>query len=147
MTPDEQLAREEIRYTQSVYNNEGDRGRIDGLLTAFTDDGVLELDSGTYRGHDEIRAALSPVVDITRSQVAQSGTKPFIRHNLTTSRVEFTSGTEANAWTYWFVLTPIGFDHSGVYVDRFVKTGDRWLIAHRRVKVDWIDPRSSFSDG
>ena len=142
MTDDERLAREEIRYTQSVYNSEGDRGRIDALLTAFTADGVLELDSGTYEGHDAIRGALSLVVDGTRADT--SGPKPFIRHNLTTSRVEFVSDTEANGWTYWFVVTPIGFDHSGVYVDRFVKTGDRWLIAHRRVKVDWIDPESRF---
>lgn len=144
MTPDEQLAREEIRYTQSVYNTEGDRGRIDGLLSAFTEDGALELDSGVYRGPEAIRAALSPVVDATRARSEASGTQPFIRHNLTTSRVEFASDTDANAWTYWFVLTPIGFDHCGVYVDRFVKTGERWLIAHRRVKVDWTDPRSSF---
>src|SRR5215218_2920658 len=41
MTPDEVLAREAIAHTQSVYNTEGDRGRLDDLLQTFTEDGVL----------------------------------------------------------------------------------------------------------
>jgi hypothetical protein len=144
MTPEEALAREEIRYTQSVYNSEGDRGRIDGLVTAFTDDGVLELDHGVFKGHDAIRAALRPLADDKRAGTGDAdGPKVFVRHNLTTSRVEFVSGGEANAWTYFQVVTPVGLDHVGVYVDRFVKAGERWLLTHRRVKVDWISERST----
>src|SRR5437868_6381329 len=53
MTPDQLLAREEIAHTQAVYNTEGDRGRIDGLLATFIDDGVLELDRGVFTGTAE----------------------------------------------------------------------------------------------
>jgi len=29
-----------------------------------------------------------------------------------------------------------------VYVDRFGLVGDRWLITHRRIEVDWAHERS-----
>ena len=144
MTPEQSHAREEIRYTQSVYNSEGDRGRFDGLASAFTEDGVLELDRGTFQGHEAIKGALSGAVEAKRAQhEAGEAQKVFLRHNLTTSRIEFVSDEEANAWTYFFVITPIGPDHCGVYIDNFVKTGERWLIKHRRVKIDWRNPAST----
>jgi hypothetical protein len=140
MTPEQLLAREAIAHTQSIYNTEGDRGRLDGLLLTFTVDGVLELDRGTFKGRDAIRSALSTAVDEKRREAADpvpGAARVFLRHNLTTRRVEFVSDDEADVWTYFFVMTPIGLDHSGVYVDRFVRQGESWLIARRRVKVDW----------
>ena len=142
VSPAEALAREAIAHTQSIYNTEGDRGRLDGLLDAFTDDGVLELDRGVFTGKQAIRAALSPAVDAKRAEAAE-GARLFLRHNLTTRRIELTSDSDADVWTYFFVMTPIGLDHSGVYVDRFVRQGDRWLIARRRVKIDWQAPNST----
>ena len=66
----------------------------------------------------------------------------FLRHNLTSCHIELRTPTEAAAWTYFLVHTPIGLDRSGVYIDRFASIGDRWLIAHRRIKVDWAHERS-----
>jgi SnoaL-like domain len=144
MTPEQLLAREAIAHTQSVYNTEGDRGRLDELLETFTEDGVLELDRGAYTGREAIRGALSPAVDAKKAEVgAPGGPRIFLRHNLTTRRIEFRSGTEADAWTYFFVMTPIGLDHCGVYVDRFVARDGRWLIARRRVKIDWAADTST----
>jgi hypothetical protein len=142
MTPDEALAREAIAHTQSVYNTEGDRGRLDGLLLTFTEDGVLELDSGEFRGREAIRGALSGAVDEKRREAA-AGQRLFLRHHLTTRRVEFAGQSAADVWTYFFVMTPVGLDHSGVYVDRFVRQGGRWLIARRRVKIDWRSEHST----
>jgi hypothetical protein len=147
MTPEELLAREAIAHTQSIYNSEGDRGRLDGLLETFTDDGVLELDRGEFVGREAIRGALSGAVEAKRREAAAApeagGPRLFLRHNLTTRRIEFTGDGEADVWTYFFVMTPIGLDHSGVYVDRFVRREDRWLIARRRVKIDWQAENSS----
>jgi len=140
MTPDQVLAREAIAHTQSIYNTEGDRGRLDGLLLTFTQDGVLELDRGTFEGREAIRGALSTAVDDKRREAvdpAPGAARVFLRHHLTTRRIEFVSDDEADVWTYFFVMTPIGLDHCGVYVDRFVRAGERWLIARRRVKIDW----------
>jgi hypothetical protein len=142
VTPEQLLAREAIAHTQSVYNTEGDRGRLDGLLDAFTDDGVLELDRGSFEGKEAIRGALSPAVDAKRAEAA-GGARLFLRHNLTTRRIEFTSESGADVWTYFMVVTPVGLDHTGVYVDRFVERDGRWLIAHRRVKIDWQSPNSA----
>ena len=136
MTPDEVLAREAIAHTQSVYNSEGDRGRLDGLLLTFTEDGALVLDRGEFRGREAIRGALSGAVDAKRKEAA-AGRQLFLRHHLTTRRIEFDGDAAADVWTYFFVMTPVGLDHSGVYVDRFVRQGERWLIARRRVKIDW----------
>jgi hypothetical protein len=142
MTPDEVLAREAIAHTQSVYNTEGDRGRLDGLLLTFTENGVLVLDRGEFRGRDAIRGALSGAVDAKRRE-ASAGRQLFLRHHLTTRRIEFAGDAAADVWTYFFVMTPVGLDHSGVYVDRFVRQGERWLIESRRVKIDWQSENSA----
>ena len=146
MTPEQVLAREAITHTQSVYNTEGDRGRLDGLLLTFTEDGVLELDRGRFEGREAIRGALSGAVDAKRHEATtrQPGDAPvFLRHHVTTRRIEFRGDDGADAWTYFLVLTPVGLDHAGVYVDRFVRVGQEWLIAHRRVKIDWQSDRST----
>ena len=148
MTPEQVIAREAIIHTQSVYNTEGDRGRLEGLVQTFTEDGVLELDRGVFSGREEISRALSAAVEDKRQEAATAGqggsvARIFLRHNLTTRRIEFLGAEEADVWTYFFVMTPIGLDHSGVYVDRFVRRDDRWLIARRRVKIDWQSEHST----
>lgn len=125
----------------SVYQSEGDRGRVGGLASAFTDDGVLEFSGRAHQGRDAIIAALSAGTARQRDDAA-AGQQVLVRHNLTSCRIELTGPGTADAWTYFNVVTPIGFDHCGVYVDRFRKVGERWLIAHRRVKVDWRHPES-----
>jgi len=66
----------------------------------------------------------------------------FLRHHLTSCYIELVGPTDAYAWTYFLVTTPIGLDHSGVYIDRFAVVSGRWLIAQRRIKVDWAHERS-----
>lgn len=151
MGDDEVRARVAIQDVLATYTFSGDRGRIDELLDAFADDGVLELDSGTYTGHDEIRAVLSgvavapaPRTDERPADERPSGPR-FLRHHLTSSRIELVAPDEARAWTYFLVMTAIGVDHCGVYVDRLRETDGRWRLVHRRVKVDWSDPRSRMS--
>ena len=141
MDMDEVMAREAIRYTMSVYTNAGDRGALEELASAFAPDGALEMFGGVYVGRAAIIERLGAVVD-----PASSGPDRvplgFMRHNLTSCRIELRSPTAADAWTYFLVNTPIGLDHSGVYVDHFAASGERWLIAHRRIKVDWAHERS-----
>lgn len=141
MTLDEVIAREAIRYTMSVYTNAGDRGALDELVSAFAPDGTIELFGGTHTGREAIAAKLGSLID---PNAAGPDRVPlgFMRHNLTSCRIEMRGDSEANAWTYFNVLTPLGLDHCGVYVDRFAKHGDRWLIAHRRIKIDWVHPAS-----
>jgi hypothetical protein len=146
VTPEEALAREEIRYTLSVYNNAGDRGQVEELSRAFTIDGVLEFPGSRLVGRKAIAEGLGGTVALNRSIADRTdAARPLVRHHLTTSRVELVSDAEAVGWTYFTVITNIGLDHCGVYADRFTRTDDRWLISLRRVKIDWRDPRSQMA--
>jgi hypothetical protein len=142
MRPEELLAREDIRYTMAVYNTAGDRGRFEELASTFMEDGVLDGRDGPVRGRSAIAKSL---VAARKVRLASPGRKiTFSRHNLTTSRIEFTSQTEADGWTYFLMVTDFGLDHAGTYVDKLRKCGDRWLFAHRRVKIHWDSPESTY---
>lgn len=144
MNIDEMLAREAIRYTMAIYNNEGDRGRLEGLASAFMPDGVLETGADEpYVGRDAIIAGLSAGVQSRRATGADKGFKPLVRHHLTTSRIDMVSPSEATSFTYFFVVTNAGPDHNGTYADRWTKSGDRWLLAHRKVSINWNSPNST----
>jgi len=146
VTPDDLLALEEIRHVLSTYTMAGDRGRINELISAFADDGILEFGGTQHKGHAAIAAALTPAVADKRAALASTGNPPpFVRHNLTSCRIELRGSVDADGWTYFSVVTPIGLDHCGVYVDRFTKASGRWLLAHRRVKIDWRDPHSAMA--
>lgn len=131
MTPDEEnMARAAIRHTQSIYNNCGDRGRVDDLLKAFTPEGVLDIGTEAFTGRESIKTFLSNVATgKTTTDLVGS------RHHLTTSLVEFEGDDAAQGWTYFFVMRRGTVVQEGTYIDRFMKTDGRWLIAHRRVKM------------
>ena len=74
-------------------------------------------------------------------------TAQFVRHNLTTCKIDLTGPDTAKVRTYWMVITDIGPDHSGVYVDDFRNEDGQWLIAHRQVRSDWFSPDSHFGSG
>ena len=126
-------ARAAIRHLQGVYNNAGDRGRIDEVLGTFAPDGVLEVPGARLAGHAAIAGFLSGVVDRDAGGIDLRGS----RHHLTTGRIEFESPTQAQGWTYFFVMRRGEVIQEGSYVDRFVATDNGWRIAHRRVKLIW----------
>lgn len=139
MTPAEATSREAIRRTLTSYHMAGDRGRIDEMVSAFADDGVLELTAGVFRGKDAIREALAGLSAPRRPNVL---TQPlFLRHHLTTTHIELLGPSDANVWSYFLVISQVGLDHSGRYVDRFVCVGEDWLLAHRRVRIEWVASR------
>ncbi len=146
MDVEEMLAREEIRHLMATYNQAGDSGKRELFESVFTVDAVLESPLSRYEGRDAIVEGLFARTD--RSQPGSE--KPrlsFLRHNLTTSRIGFTSPVEARGRTYFFVVTDIGPDHSGVYVDRFRKEAGRWLIANREVRLDFVAENAIFAPG
>jgi len=146
----ELIDRECIRQTMARYTMAGDRLRVEEFIAVFTEDAVLESDGVPeqdrfcYRGRQEIREWLTRW---TRSD-GEPQPEPratFIRHHLATSLIEFTAPDAARARTYWVAYTDIGPDHCGHYLDTFLRTGDDWLIAHRRVRLDWRSPASLFT--
>ena len=152
MTVEELLARESIRHAIATYNISGDSQRPEGLAGVFTDDGIYEFAGfGPVPGfHFEGRAAILEASAGWRKakEPAQTPAKPsrlsFVRHHLTTCQIELTGADSARARTYWAVYTDIGPDHIGTYNDIFRRVGDDWLIAHRKIRVDWRAPDSLF---
>ena len=149
MTVEELLAREGIRQTMASYTVAGDRLRGDDFIAVFTDDAVLESegvpesDAFRYEGRQAIRnwiARWRPAADAAPTHRAT-----FVRHHLSTTNIELTGPDTAKARTYWVAYTDIGPDHCGYYIDVFRKTGEQWLIAHRKVRLDWRSPQSLFT--
>lgn len=149
MTLEEALAREAIRQKLAAYTAAGDRLRVEEFVAVFTDDAILESDgvpaqdAFRYEGKDAIRAWMSRWL-----RPSQQGEKPheatFIRHHLSTCHIELTGPDAARARTYWSAWTDIGVDHTGYYVDAFRKVGDDWLLAHRKIRLDWRAPNSLY---
>jgi len=127
-------AREAIRDTIARYAHAADTGRFADLVALFIEGGGLEIEGlPPLSGRNEILAFL------TRQKLpAADEARPtrFIRHHVSSIRIEVTARDEASAKSYFLTLTERGPDHWGVYRDRFARVGDRWLFRQRRVKVD-----------
>ena len=142
MTLDDLLAREAIRDTMAKYNTSGDRLKVEDYVSCFTEDGIMESDGVApdkafrYAGKAEILAWQNRWRHRDPDAPAIHGSR-FIRHHLSTCKIDITGPDTAKARTYWVAWTDIGPDHAGYYLDEFRKVGEHWLIAHRRVRLDW----------
>jgi hypothetical protein len=150
MTLEELLARESIRKTLASYTLAGDRLRADDFAAVFTTYGVLEseavgtTDAFRYEGREALRAWLMRWHDAGVS-VEPGRQASFVRHHLSTSHIDMTGVDTATGRTYWVAYTDIGLDHCGYYIDVFNKVQQQWLIAHRKVRLDWRSPHSLFT--
>lgn len=121
---------EAIRALTTRYNIAADRGRIAELAACFARDGQLDFPGRSGKGRDGIVEALTsgernPALTLTR-------------HHLTTMEILPGADTDhAVGRVYFFVITNAGLDHSGVYVDQYIRIAGQWLIAHREVRIDW----------
>jgi hypothetical protein len=147
----ELVARERCRDTLAKYTHAGDRFQLDEYVSAFCENGVLEI-----RGAAPLvgRAAIlerfrSGILQPASPGEAQSTTaaKRIVRHNVTNVRFESLTEVEATVASYFTVFTNVGADHMGRYRDRLVPVGDEWLIGHRFVSTDWRAPDSLFGAG
>lgn len=133
MDVEELLAREEIRCLLATYTMAGDRGDYVTMASVFAEDGVLDGQSHRV-GRKAIIQSLAARPMTNTGPDRKMG---FSRHNLTTSLVAFEDERTARGRTYFMMITEIGLDHTGVYVDRFEKVDGAWRIRHRDVRIDW----------
>jgi hypothetical protein len=137
LTVDELLNREAIRALIISYNAMGDRGRVSEMVEAFAPDARLNAVGQTAVGHTEIAALLAANPLLPEHRVT--------RHHITTQTVEI-DGMEAVARSYFSVLTNIGLDHHGVYIDRlWLQPNGEWLITERAVRLDWQAANSVYA--
>lgn len=148
MNVDELLAREAIRDTMARYTLAGDRLRVDDFVAVFTEDAVLASegveDADVFR--HEGRPAIRRWIAGWSNRRTDKSAPTFVRHHLSTSLVEMTSAETAKARTYWVAYTNIGPDHCGQYLDVFRKTAGSWLLAERKVRLDWRAGNSLFTN-
>jgi hypothetical protein len=129
--------------TMGIYHTAVDDGDFALLETVFAVDASQQpTGSPPLIGPKAICAALSKR---RQERMPTDGTPVFQRHNLTTRRIDVIDSHTATAVSYFLVLTEIGLDHSGRYLDIFKRYGDRWLIQQRRNQLDWMNERSRFN--
>jgi ketosteroid isomerase-like protein len=136
----EVIAREGIRDTVARYNSNGDTGRFGPVMDLFTDDAVMELAGRTYTGRDEI-------LTIFTGAAARDGEghRPgYVRHMTATHQIDFVDRSHATGRLYFQVLTEIGLDHWGRYLDRYRLVDGTWKFARRQVFVDGQSAGSTF---
>ncbi len=149
MTIDDLLAREAIRHTMHSYNIAGDSLRWSEFVALFTEDGILELqafrniEAFRHEGRDALRAWSEGHGRMRETAQKKGGEGAFVRHQLSTSKIDLTGPDTAQARTYFTVYTQIGPDHTGDYIDRYRKIEDQWLIAHREIRLRWMSPLKS----
>lgn len=154
MTLEELLAREAIRDTLAKYTTSGDRLKAEDFAACFTEDGIIESErvrgAQTFR-YEGRKAILEWQNRWRRSEPAPDAAATvhgatFVRHHLSTSKIDLTEADTARARTYWAAWTDIGPDHAGYYLDAFRKVDGEWLIAHRRIRLDWTAEGSLFAN-
>jgi hypothetical protein len=135
MTVEELLARESIRDTLATCNMAGDRLRLDDFIAAFTADVKFEVHEHRMQGRHAVRTYMLGLPGVGAAEMAPRSR--FIRHHLTTCLIRLTGSTSADVRSYFAVYTAIGPDHCGYYADKFQCIDGRWLIAERKVRIDW----------
>jgi hypothetical protein len=134
-------AREEIRDLVIRYNANGDTGRFGQVLDLFAPDAVMETTDGRrYFGSEEILAIFTSVRDEPR----ESGMPAYLRHLTATHQIDVLDEWSATGRCYYQVLSAIGLDHWGRYLDDYRVVDGRWRFARRRVTVDGSSPGSIF---
>jgi len=142
MDAEEQNIREAIRDTLARYAIAVDAADYAMLGDCFTQDGVLVVEGGkALAGRATIVTTLSGAGWTSKHA---SRRDIFQRHSLSTCHILLDGGT-AKAVTYYQVMTELGLDHSGRYLDRFERHGDAWLIRERSATLDWMTPASRFA--
>ena len=144
MTVEDLLAREAIRDLVARYNSYGDSGRFDQMLELFASDAVFEVRDVAHRGIDEIRSVFTRVPGRT-SATSGSGRPAYLRHCTATHQIDLIDENSATGRCYFFVLTSVGLDHWGRYLDEYRVVDGRWRFAHRRVLPDDLSQQSLFS--
>ena len=137
----ELTARESIRDLVTRYNSNGDAGRFAHVIELFADDAVMQLPDRVYTGRAEIMTIFTGTQDTVRG----SETLAYVRHHVATHQIDIVDATTASGRCYFAVLSPVGLDHWGRYIDRYVCIDGSWKFEHRRVHVDGRSTNSWFA--
>ena len=127
-------ARESIRDIVARYNANGDSGRFDDVMVLFAPDAVMQVGEGpALTGPDAIRTIFTGA----RERMDRFGQhRKYLRHMTSTLQIDLIDRSSATSRCYYAVLTDIGLDHWGRYLDRYRTVDGAWRFANRRVTLD-----------
>jgi hypothetical protein len=137
MTLEELMAREQIRDTIAAVSHAGDGLDLDEYVAAYTEDGILQFRDFVNQGREAIRKWIGRGI-----RAREKNPTHFVRHSVTSTRIKLVAADRAEVYSYYHVYSHAGPDHFGDYRDVFEQCGDRWLIKHRIVGLDWVSPQS-----
>ena len=145
MQVNELAAREAIRDLVARYNLYGDSGRLDEMLTLFTDDGVLQYSDGhgrleSYSGQVQIRQFVEQTKQRWAEEAAAGRASPYVRHHVSTHVIDVLDPDRATGRAYVLVLRASGLAEWGRYFDDYRRVDRRWLFARRVARRDEIAP-------
>ncbi|MFZ9083735.1 MAG: nuclear transport factor 2 family protein [Ilumatobacteraceae bacterium] len=134
------VAREQIRDLVARYNANGDTGRFAQVRALFADDAVMRIEP------DQEFAGIEAIMTIFTGATSDTASSNLthVRHFTSTHQIDFDDASHATGRLYFAVLTDVGLDHWGRYVDRYVRSANGWLFAHRSVSVDGWAQNSLF---
>ena len=122
-------AREAIRDLVTRYNANGDTGRFAQVRELFLPDAVMTIQGQAHQGIDRI-------MDIFTGSTQATPGLTHVRHFVATHQIDLVDENHATGRAYFAVLTDIGLDHWGRYVDDYRRVEGRWLFASRAVTLD-----------
>lgn len=135
------LARESIRDLVARYNANGDTGRFAQVRELFSATATMDIGDGRlYQGLDEVMTIFTG----TKETTGASDQLSHVRHSTTTHQIDLIDHEHAQGRLYFFVVTDIGLDHWGRYVDSYIVEDRQWKFASRKVTVDGWSDRSLF---
>ena len=131
------IARESIRDLVARYNANGDTGRFAQVRELFSPEATMDIGDGkVYRGLDDVMTIFTGTKEATGAASALT----HVRHSTTTHQIDLIDEFHASGRLYFFVVTDIGLDHWGRYVDSYVSLNGQWKFASRKVTVDgWAE--------
>jgi hypothetical protein len=134
-------AREAVRDLVARYNANADTGRFDQVVELFAPDAIMDIqDQARRTGPEEIRLIFTAARDR-----ADYGDRPvYLRHMTATHQIDVLDRSNAKGRCYYQVLTAVGLDHWGRYIDDYRTVDGVWKFARRRVTVDGRNPASLF---
>jgi uncharacterized protein (TIGR02246 family) len=121
----------------------------DAYVATFAEDGELTFASGTSKGREAIRAAVTRFSEgIGRFYHTEDGKPAILRHVVLQSSIRV-EGDRAWGRTLWLEMANHGPGDTmkmgtyGIYEDEFRKVDGHWLIARRNVLNEFIPTRRS----
>jgi hypothetical protein len=137
------ISLEAIKKLRVLYCHHLDSGRIDALTQLFTQDSVVQVDRGLWRGRKEIHDGLSKA--FAEYDPEGRGIYPFV-HLVSNHWVELLDENRAEGRSHLqFLLAERAPDVNplvlmGIYADEYRRVDGQWLISRTRLDVIWPKP-------